>query len=411
VKLQLGFFLALTGFSLGLGFWIRDRLHQKTHAQLAMTGERVELPLEDYGGHLYLQGKINGVSTKNLILDSGAADLFVSESEAKALRLQAQGKASIPGRTKIIPTVSVSNLSIQLGTLTLKDHTSVIIPQAEALGLEQYFGRRISAVVGYELFEQLVVEVDYSRQTLRLFRPKIYRYQGNGQRIPLTLEGDRPYIDATVLPYSYPALPAKLMIDLGSNAALSLTAACGLDQRLIAAAPRTLRRNLVTIQGAGEIILGRLQRLQIGSMQIQEPTAIFGKTTAGDCDRLSGKIGYQILRQFKVILDYPHRQLILEPYAAGSRPSYDYDLSGLWLKATGSQLKDYRVGAVSPATPAETAGVKVGDRIVKINNTELSELTLVQIRRQLSQAGQTVNLLIQRETKRIPIRLRLEPLI
>lgn len=411
MKLQFGLFLMLTGLSLGLGFWIRDRLNQETHAQLVMAGDSAELPFEDYGGHLYLQGKINGISTQNLILDSGAADLFVSESEAKAQQLQPQGKAIIPGRTEAIATIRVPNVAMQLGTLTLKDRSSVVIPQAEALGLEQYFGRPISGIVGYELFEQLVVELDYARQTLRLFNPKTYRYQGNGQRIPLTLEGDRPYIDATIVPYGYPALPGKLMIDLGSNAALSLTAACGLDQRLIAAAPRTLRRRLASIQGTDEIILGRLQRLHIASIQMDQPITIFGKTKKGDCDRLSGKIGYQILRQFKAILDYPHRQLILEPRAASPKFSYDYDLSGLWLKAVGSQLKDYRVGAISPTTPAETAGVQVDDRIVAVNNIETSALTLVQIRQQLSQAGQTVNLLLQRKTQRIPVRLRLEPLL
>jgi hypothetical protein len=411
VKLQFGLFLALTGLSLGLGFWIRDRLNRETHAQLAMTEESVEIPFEDYGGHLYVQGKLNGVSTQNLILDSGAADVFISESEVKALRLQPQGKAIIPGRTESIATTRVSNVAMQLGTLTLKDRSSVVIPQAEALGLEQYFGRPISGIIGYELFEQLVVELDYARQTLRLFNPKTYRYRGNGQRIPLTLEGDRPYIDATLLPYGYPALPGKLMIDLGSNAALSLTAACGLDQRLIAAAPRTLRRRLASIQGTDEIILGRLQRLQIGAIRMEQPIAILGKTAKGDCDRLSGKIGYQILRQFKVVLDYPHRQLILEPRSARPKVSYDYDLSGLWLKATGPQLKDYRVGAISPATPAEAARVQVDDRIVAVNNIETSALSLVQIRQQLSQAGQTVNLLLQRKTQRIPVRLRLKPLI
>jgi predicted aspartyl protease len=90
VKLQLGLFILLVGFGLGLGFLIRDRLSQTTHAQLVMTGNSAELPFEDYGGHLYLQGKVNGDATKDLILDSGAADLFVSESKATALKLAPQ---------------------------------------------------------------------------------------------------------------------------------------------------------------------------------------------------------------------------------------------------------------------------------------------------------------------------------
>lgn len=409
MKLQVGLFLALTGCSLGLGFWLRERVVNQPHAQLSFTGnEGVSLPLEDYGGHIYLQGKVNGRFTKDLILDSGAADVFISESQAKALGLQSHGNVGIPGKSRTIPTAYVPNVTMQLGSLTLRDPTSVIIPQAEVNGLEQYFGRAVSGIIGYELFEQLVVELDYQRQILRLHRPQAYQYQGDGQRIPLIIEGDRPYINATVTPYGYPALPSRLMIDLGSNAALSLTAACGLDQRLISAAPRTLRRNLATIQGADEIVLGRVQSISIGPMLLKQPTAIFGKPKGGDCDRLSGKIGYQILRQFKVILDYPHRQLILEP-----RPyiPYDYDLSGLWLEATGPQLNQYRVGAVTKNTPAAKAGVKIGDWAVQINGIPTSVQTLVEIRQQLSQAGQIVNLRLARENRSFLVRLKLQPLL
>lgn len=390
---------------------MRDRLiTQPPHAQLSMTSNGVEsLPVEDYGGHLYLQGKVNGISTKDLILDSGAADVFISESQAKILGLQSQGKVNIPRRSTTIPTTYIPNVSLQLGgSLVLKDHTSVVIPQAKVKGLEQYFGRAVSGIIGYELFEQTVVELDYQLQTLRLHRPQTYQYRGNGQRIPLMIEGDRPYINATITPYGYPALPSKLMVDLGSNTALSLTAACGLDQRLIAAVPRTLRRNLATLQGVDEIVLGRVQSLNIGSILLKQPIAILGRAGTGDCDRLFGKIGYQILRQFKVILDYPHRQLILEPRLP---ILYDYDLSGLWLEATGAQLTQYRVGAVTKNTPAATAGVEIGDRAVEINGIPTSAQTLVKIRQQLSQVGQTVTLRLERQKKQFLVYLKLQPLL
>jgi hypothetical protein len=399
VKLQLGLFVLLIGFGLGLGLVIRDRLSQTTHAQLVMTGNSAELPFEDYGGHLYLQGKINGDAAKDLILDSGAADLFVSESKAKALKLSPQS-AKIP------------NVSWSFGGLTLQDRNSAVLSKTEGEGLEQYFGRRISGIIGYELFEQLVVEVDFQRHTLRVHRPQTYQYSGNGRRIPLLIEGDRPYINATITPYGYPARASKLMVDLGSNAALSLTAGCGFEQKLIAAAPRTLRRNLATIKGSNEIVLGRVQTVQLGAIQIQQPTAIFGKTEAmEDCDRLNGKIGYQILRQFKVILDYPHRQLILETPQAAPLPTYDYDLSGLWLEASGPQLNRYKVGAVTKKTPAQRAGVQIGDEIIAINNRAVSEMTLVQVRQTLSQPGQAITLRLARKTKPITVRLLLQPLL
>lgn len=399
MKLQLGLFVLLIGFGLGLGLLIRDRLSQATHAQLVMTGNSAELPFEDYGGHLYLQGKINGDATQDLILDSGAADLFVSDSKAKALKLSPQS-AKIP------------NLSWSLGGVTLQDRNSAVLSKTEGEGLEQYFGRRMSGIIGYELFEQLVVEIDFQRHTLRVHRPKTYQYSGNGRRIPLLIEDNRPYINATITPYGYPARASKLMVDLGSNAALSLTAGCGFEQKLIAAAPRTLRRNLATIKGSNEIVLGRVQTVQFGAIQIQQPTAIFGKTEATeDCDRLNGKIGYQILRRFKVILDYPHRQLILETPQAAQPPTDDYDLSGLWLAASGPQLNRYKVGAVTKNTPAQRAGVQIGDEMISINNRAVSEMTLVQVRQTLSQSGQAITLRLARKTKPITVRLLLQPLL
>jgi PDZ domain len=400
VKLQLGLFVTVVGFSLGLGLLIRDRLSQQPHAELVMTENTAELPFEDYGGHLYVRGKINGISTQDLIVDNGAADLFVSASKARALKLVPQA-AKIP------------HLSWTLGKLTLTDRNSAVLSQAEIDGLEQYFGRQLSGIVGYEFFEQLVVELDFQRHTLRLQRPQTYQYSGTGVQIPLAIESDRAYINASITPYGYPAKPAKLMVDLGSNAALSVTAGCGVLQQLIAVAPHTLHRKLATIKGTDEIVLARVKQLQIGAIHLPHPITVFDRTEIQNCDRLGGKIGYQILRQFKVILDYPHRRMILEPTTTNlTQPvAYDYDLSGLWLEAVGPQLDRYKVGAVTKNTPAERAGVKVGDEVVGINDTSVSKLTLIQVRQKLSQTNQVVSLHLSRDTKPVTVRLKLQPLI
>jgi PDZ domain len=404
VKLQLGLFVMLVGFSLGLGFLIRDHLSQRTHATLVMAKDTAELPFEDYGGHLYVKGKVNGISMQDLIIDNGATDLFMGESQAKKLKL-------VPSSVETASAAKPPNVLWALGALTLKDRYSAVLSQSDIDGLEQYFGRRVSGIIGYELFEQLVVELDFQRHIFKFHRPQTYQYSGNGLRIPLIIEGDRAYINTTITPYGYAAKPGKLMIDLGSNAALHVAAGCGLSQQLIKAVPHTLHRKLATIRGTDAIVLGRIQHLQIGTLQIQQPITIFSQGNTQDCDRLEGKIGYQILRQFKVILDYPHRQLILEPTQAAKSPVYDYDLSGLWLEAIGTQLNRYKVGAITKNTPATRAGVKVGDEVKKIGNVSASKLTLVQVRQALSQVNQTVNLELMRNTKPLTISLQLKPLI
>jgi PDZ domain len=301
-----------------------------------------------------------------------------------------------------------------VGTLTLKDHQSVVIPATEMKGLSQYFGRTLDGIIGYEFFQQLVVEVDYAKQVLRLYQPKNYKYQGIGQRVPLQIENRRPYIEAMVQPYGYGAIAASLMVDLGSNGALSVTAGCGRDQALRAAAPKLLRRQATTIHGAQQIYLGRIQVLNLAQFHIKTPLTIFetrSTNSRAECDRITGKIGIQVLRQFRVIFDYPQQQLILEPRVNLNRAdAYEYDLSGLRLQAEGDDLKTYRVEAVFPETPAAKAGLKTGDILSQINHASAEQMSLSQIRQQLSQL-QTVSIQVKRGVQLVPFRLKLQPLL
>lgn len=403
----------VTGFSLALGFVIRDRAQHKVDAQVSFPGNSVEIPFETYGNHLYLHGKLNNTITHDLLLDSGAADIFISQFKAQAFNLKSVGNSYISGGTtgKAL-TNRVKGVTLQLGALTLKDEESVVIPTAETTKLGQYFGRTVTGIVGYELFQQHVVEVDYQHQVLRLHRPQTYRYQGKAKPISLKVQGERPYVEMTVLPYGAPALKGLFLVDLGSGGALALATGCGLDQRLIAATPQILVRKLSTIHGAENIRLGRIRQIQIAQQSFDKAIAAFTADPTVECDRATGKIGNQILRQFKVIFNYPNRQLILEPKSGVSPTNpYEYDLSGLWFQATGDDFKTYRIETVYPNTPAANAGIQSGDILKKINDQSTQKLNLPQIRQQLSQPGKNIELVVERATKPIQTYLTLKSLL
>jgi hypothetical protein len=376
-----------------------------------MPKDKIEVPFEVYGGHLFVQGRLNGKPSGRFLLDNGAADVFISEAQARSLQLTAQSSVKIPGGKQGIATVYVPGVTVQVGALTLKDQRSVVIPAAEMKGLSQYFGRSLDGIIGYEFFEQLVVEVDYPKQVLHLYRPKTYQYRGIGHRLPLQINNRRPYVKATVQPYGYGAIAATLLVDLGSNGALSITAGCGRDQALRAATPKLLQRQVTTIHGAQQIYLGRTQVLNLAQFQIKTPLTVFETNPRAECDRVTGKIGSQLLRQFRVIFNYPQQQLILEPQDDLSRPStYEYDLSGLGLEAEGEGFKTYRVKTVFSETPAAKAGLQTGDILSQINHKPAEQISLGQIRQQLSQP-QTIGIQVKRGVQLVPFRLKLQPLL
>jgi hypothetical protein len=413
VKFRLITFLMLTGFSLALGFVLRDRAQNKVKAEISFPGDSVEVPFETYGNHLFLHGKLNNTVTRDLLLDGGAADIFISASKAQAFNLKPVGKSYIPGGTTgQVLTHRVKGVTLKLGSLTLQDRESVVLPTAETTKLSQFFGRTVTGIVGYELFQQHVVEVDYQHQVLRLHRPQTYRYQGKAKPIPLKVEGERPYVEIAVSPYGYPALKGSFMLDLGSSGAVLMTIGCGLDQKLIAAAPKVLVRKLSTIHGANNVYLSRVQQIQIAQQPIERPIAVFTADPQAECDRATGKIGNQILRQFKVIFDYPHRQLILEPnLEPRSTDPYEYDLSGLWLQATGADFKTYRIETVYPDTSAAKAGIQPGDILKEIDGKSTTQLNLAQLRQRLSQSGKNINLMVERAAKPIQTQFTLKSLL
>jgi len=84
-----------------------------------------------------------------------------------------------------------------------------------------------------------------------------------------------------------------------------------------------------------------------------------------------GHIGNEILRRFRVTFDYPHKRIFFAPNRLRNKP-FELDMSGLVFGPS------YRVASVAPASSAELAGLQVGDVIVSLDGTPVSQLGLAQ---------------------------------
>src|SRR5262249_26977586 len=133
--------------------------------------------------------------------------------------------------------------------------------------------------------------------------------------------------------------------------------------------PGTLGDRVVGV-GAGGASRGdvcRLDALTIGSLAYSKPVAVFSRDTRGifAVDGPDGIVGGELLRRHRVTFDYPHRRLILEPYA-GPGP-FEFDMSGLFLTSDAPDYARIRILSVGPETPAAKAGLMTDDEIVSID--------------------------------------------
>ena len=81
------------------------------------------------------------------------------------------------------------------------------------------------------------------------------------------------------------------------------------------------------------------------------------------------------MSRFHTIYDYANGKLFVKKSKGFGKP-FEFNLSGLIVKATGVYLREYEIDKVRPGSTAEASGLLKGDKIVGINGTRTSELTL-----------------------------------
>jgi S1-C subfamily serine protease len=121
--------------------------------------------------------------------------------------------------------------------------------------------------------------------------------------------------------------------------------------------------------------------------------------------QLTGLIGLEVWRRFRMIYDLPGSQIILEPNEHLDEPS-EYDMSGLALEATLPDLHGIRVRHVYPDSPASDSGLLEGDLIMSINGDSAGPYPLARYRELLLQEGREYTLTVIRGVQTLRVRIK-----
>ena len=153
----------------------------------------------------------------------------------------------------------------------------------------------------------------------------------------------------------------------------------------------------------------RLRSLKFGPFEIRGGVTRFSLQKAGafTATDTAGNIGGAILKQFAVTYDYTRRKLYFEKNQSyGSRDTYDR--AGLWL-SRAADGRSFEVYDVVASGPAAEAGLKVGDRVVRVDGRSVESLLLINTRNELKDARRkSVRLTVQDDTgtREVVVKLR-----
>lgn len=346
----LGF--VLTGCSL-LPFFKREAPRP---GRTTLDSPLIVLPAQRLGNYLIVQAKWDRNGPYHFLIDTGSTVTLVTPELVKRypgiapLRPAPQVPVrSADGATALLPPATLRRL--ELGD-ALFENVPVLVYNCAALSA--HLGVKIDGILGFPLFRETVLTLDYPRSRV-LLTPVFNAPLQPGTAIPFNNANKKPLISIRLGDTSLVAL-----IDSGGDAALRLNPV-GLHPSF-ATAPRP-GGLIATLTGDSEQQIGRLaDSLTIGNHAVQKPLV---EVT----DELSA-IGGGILQHFTVTFDQERSRVtfyreIPEPVTFGPVRSV-----GISFNKTPAY---WRVVGIVRNSPAESAGVQAGDLVTRINGEPIAK--------------------------------------
>lgn len=367
------------------------------------------IPIKNDNNLVFIKVRVNQSEPVWFILDTGAPLNGLDLSFAKQLKLDLSKEETLSASKRKYS--QVNGLTLSLAGLSMDGQAAAVL---DFQALWPMSGIKIEGILGYPFLSRVVTKIDYAAKLLSLYDPDHFKYQGAGEQLPLTLN-DKPrwtLISVTLHQENCPPVKGKVVLDTGSTMALVV-----MNGDL---ARETIENPMYAgIDGTGKGgCLGRIQSIQIGKYLLRNPVAAFptlgnskssGLGTAVKQSGL-GLLGSEILSRFNLIFDYQKNILIAEPNTNFNRP-HEWDMSGMFVIATGGSFKTFKVFRVMASSPAALAGIKEGDVILEVDDQPTDRFSLSQLRDLLKKNGRKLILKIKRDKKIVDVSLILKRLI
>ncbi len=275
----------------------------------------------------------------------------------------------------------------------------------------QLLGHTTDAIIGSDLFNKYVVELDYPERVLRLYDPDNYVEPGDGCQLPLSLD-TYPMVHAQLVDSDGKTIDARLVLDTGSSH-LIVTKSFGDAHPNLPLDGKTIDAPTVKmLSGATRLRLGRVREVNLGGCIVRKPITIFSQDGSGPGvgdETHSGYIGMSIFQQFTTVFDYRHHMVIFRKNH-NSDGLHQYDMTGMLVLATGPSFHHFIVDQVVSSSPAAHVGVQAGDSIESVNHIPAAQFTKDDLVTLFRRPG-SLRLTISRNGKEMKKQLKLKPMI
>ena len=401
---------------------------QKVHFEL--VNNLMVIPMEVNGAQL------------SFILDSGVSHpILFNLADQDSIQLNNVSEILLRGLGdgEPIQALKSTNNTFKLGNIrNFSQHLFVVLDRE--MNFSPSLGIPVHGIIGYDLFRDFVVEINYARNMIKFHDPVSYTLKSKKKRvtIPMVVAQRRSFIDGEITVKGEKEIPVKLMIDTGSSDAVWLFD----DPEKGISLPEIHYEDYLGRGLAGNIYGRRtkVDRIRIGGFELFDAKAAFPYmeyfTVAPQLEGRNGSVGAEILRRFNVIFDYRNKRITLSKNSRFSDP-FRYNMSGVALQHNGmryvveqidelqggsvvdnrafgdvqilvgnrtqvSLVPEIVVSAIRAGSPADEAGLREGDVILAVNGKKVHNYKLQEILRMINdRPGKRIKVMIERQNRDI----------
>jgi len=385
---------------------------QHTVFHLPEGQKSVEIPFENHNNLIIVPVVINNTLETKFILDSGAnGTVLIEKLIADLLGMSYSREITVAGAggMGIIRAFQADSVDITIKGVNAKPSEVIVLAQ-DYLSLKEYLGIEVQGIIGASVFRDLVVEIDYDDYELVLHDPEQFNPPKKFKSYDIELRNNKPYIRGLVQQKGRTPVEADFLIDLGASHAMLLE----IDSAGTFVVPQ---ENLSTSLGrglSGDISgnLGRVPSFTLGDFELNNVITSF--TPLYSKIQLHGRVGTiggELFSRFHVFVSFPDEKIYLKKNKKFNDP-FQYNMSGMELIAFGNDYDRIKVAGVYEGSPADKAGVKEGDELLKINWIHVKYFSLSHINAILrSREGKKMRLKVLRDGEKHKIKFRLKKLI
>lgn len=359
--------------------------------------------------------KVNGVQL-SFLLDSGVSKpilfnitnidtLEVNNVETVYLR-------GLGGGEPVEALRSQNNLFKVGNAINIDQDIFVVFDNA--INFTPRLGVPVHGIIGFDLFRDFTVEINYSERIIKLYKPDAYTYKkcDKCEQFNLSFYNNKPYIDGAVK-IGEQNIPVKLLIDTGSSDALWLFEE---DSLGIMPVDHKYFEDFLG-KGLSGSVYGKRSKVKsfnLKSFYLKDVNVAFPDSTsisyAKRHEDRNGSISGEILKRFNLIVDYKNAKITLKKNNKFKSP-FHYNKSGIILEQDGFQIikekqtiiperstesresnaiyvdkkfsyslkPAYKIVELRHESPAIKAGLMLGDIILKINGRDTYTMKLQQL--------------------------------